>query len=67
MISRVLLLFGSVNVFNSQYENCYLYADAVYFSVIYKAILCGGKAMSVKSHVFASCLPFCGMVHITDT
>lgn len=49
MISNVLLLLGSVNVFNSQYENCYLYADSVYFSIIYKAILSDGKAMSVKS------------------
>lgn len=49
MIRNVLLLLCSVNVFNSQYKKYYLYADSVYFSIIYKAILRDGKAMSVKS------------------
>jgi len=64
MISGILLLLGSVSVFNSQYEKCYLYT--VCFGIIYKAVLCDDKAMSVRS-CFASCLPSCGMVHVTRT
>lgn len=29
--SNVLLLFGSVKVFNSKYKKCYLHADSVCF------------------------------------
>lgn len=51
------LLLASVSVFNSQYGNCCLYADSIYFSIIYKAVFFDGKAMSVES-CFCSMSPF---------
>lgn len=58
--SNILLRFGSVNVFNSQYKKCYLYADCVYFGIIYKAILCDGSHVCKVMFSFVSPFLWCG-------